>query len=210
MNTNGLVRAGDRGDEAELDRLLSSAPRIFLSCGHQAPYVTAFYELAIGVLLDLVDLAVEYFDALEHHADDEDMDAWDAKRGAHVAVRKRKRQKGERSLSDRSRDLCRVYGFFLKAKVAGWQLWCARRRLPPFRCWERLPGWNRVKRALDMLEDASDRPECVPFTSAEFLSWLNRARPGESELTEHGYAPERLTTALQQAFRELVRSHGGR
>jgi hypothetical protein len=206
-----LIHARDRGDEAELDQLLSSAPRITLCCGHQAPYVTAFYELAMGVLLELVDLAAEYFDSLERLADAEEMDAWDAKtaRGARVAARGRKRRRGKRSSSERQRDLCRVHGFLLQANVAGWQLWCERRQLPPFWCWESLPGWNRVKRALDLLEDASDWPDGAPFTSEEFLCWLNRVRRGEPALTDDSYAPERLAVALADLFEELVRSGGG-
>jgi hypothetical protein len=31
----------------------------------------------------------------------------------------------------------------LKAKGAGWKLWCERLGMPPFSAWERLPGFKQ-------------------------------------------------------------------
>jgi hypothetical protein len=219
-----ILNAGARDDEAEYERLSSSAPRITLSMSHHAPYAEAFHEIAEGVFLELIELAAEYYDALERADDDmetlPDREGEEDDDGADDAVMESDGggvddveldgDSGERSLANRRLSLFLATGYFLKTKVAGWQRWCEQRHLPPFRAWEMMPGYARLQRALKLVQEVPYIPGGAAFTSKGMLLWLNRVRPtGDPELSTLPLTVEGLAAALETLFQERVRYHGG-
>src|SRR5262249_43502535 len=58
-----ILAAGDRGDEAEQDRLVRAGGRITLSFPDHAPYARAFDDLAMLTFIELLDAAADCLDA---------------------------------------------------------------------------------------------------------------------------------------------------
>jgi hypothetical protein len=196
-----IYNAGVRGDDAEQVRLASSAPRLVLSFPHTAPYVEAFTEITFTVLLELLDLAAGYDEAWLR-ADD----------AAEFALRDRTRGKAKREQpSDRYLDLALAQGYFLKTKAAGWELWCERRHLPAFAVWQLMPGYDRLRRAIELTRESAHSPNGLAFTSAGMLRWLNRiARErGEPEQTELPFSANGIADGLETFFQARVRFHAG-
>jgi hypothetical protein len=70
-----LIHAANaRGDDAELNRLCQTAPRVTLSCSHHEPWAQAFHQLSTFVYLDLLKEAARHHDALERWWDANDRD----------------------------------------------------------------------------------------------------------------------------------------
>jgi hypothetical protein len=105
---------------------------------------------------------------------------------------------GERYL-----DLALAAGFVLWTKAEGWKLFCQRMTVPPFVLWEGLPGFDRLRHALNVSEKAA-------FVAEGFLRWLNAIRPaGEPEVAHVPLTAEGLAAATEEAFGERVRWWGG-
>ena len=69
--------------------------------------------------------------------------------------------------------------------------------------WEKLPGFSRFQRALELAEN-------VAFVPKGFLRWLNRIQPaGEPEVTEISMTAEGQAEAHQKAFQQLVQWWSG-
>jgi hypothetical protein len=106
-------------------------------------------------------------------------------------------------LCNRYLDLALASGYVLKAKAGGWKLFCERWSIPPFLLWEKLPGFDRLQRALELTEK-------VAFVLKGFLRWLNRIRlVGEPEVTESSMTAEGQAEAHETAFQELVQWWSG-
>ena len=100
-------------------------------------------------------------------------------------------------------DLALASGYVLKTKAEGWKLFCERWSIPPFLIWEKLPGFDRLQRALELAEK-------VAFVPKGFLRWLNRTRAaGEPEVTEISMTAEGQAEANEKAFQELVQWWSG-
>jgi hypothetical protein len=180
-----IMAAVGRHDEAEQDRLIRAGSRITLSVPDQAPYAQAFDTMALNVFIDLLEEAARYNDAFErferwYEADETDV-----------------------CPEGRLFDMVLASGYMLTARLEGWKLFCERLNIPPFLLWDKLPGFDRLKRTLDLAEKRA-------FDSEGFLRWLNRVRPeGKPELTEVPLTPERLAKANAENFRELVKWWSG-
>ena len=91
----------------------------------------------------------------------------------------------------------------LKTKGDGWKIFCERMNVPPFAYWDFLPGFHRLKRALDAAQEAAFVPE-------GFVRWLNEIRPaGAPEQTAAPVSPEEFADALETFFRQRVEWWGG-
>jgi hypothetical protein len=209
-----ILAAGGRGDTAERDRLVKAGERITLSMPDHSPYAQAFDELALLVFIELLEEAAGYFDAF-HRADDardlfgdneaaeeEGDHETDEEEPAATADAERAEDE-DRPVWQRSLDIALAAGCVLRTKADGWKLFCERLNVPPFLLWDKLPGLNRLKRALDLTEKAALTPE-------GFLRWLNRIRPaGEPERTEIALSAEEFADAAAKLFQDRVEWWGG-
>jgi hypothetical protein len=110
---------------------------------------------------------------------------------------------GEQAEWERYLDLALAAGFVLRTKVEGWKLFCEQLSVPPFVFWERLPGFDRLRRALDVTERAA-------FVAEGFLRWLNANRPaGEPERLTVPLTAEGVAAATEEFFRQRVQWWGG-
>ena len=110
---------------------------------------------------------------------------------------KARRQRGYAAL------MALAAGFVLRTKAEGWKLFCERMNVPPFLLWERLPGFDRLRRALSLAEKAA-------FGNEEFVRWLNAVRrKGTPELTAVPLTVERTAGGAAEMFRQRVAWWGG-
>jgi hypothetical protein len=216
-----ILAASGRGDEAERNRLVSSAGQISLSMSDCAPYAHAFDELALVTFIDLMEHAAIYFNAHHHYSDGRDFsddhdsktdeqddaeehkgDAQDAP-GESVSTDSRGDDADELAIRERLLDEFLAAGFVLQTKADGWKLFCERLNVPPFGLWESLPGFDRLRLALAVADKAAFLPEGI-------LLWLNRKRlPGTPERTNLPFTVEAVADATEKSFREGVEWWGG-
>jgi hypothetical protein len=212
-----VVAAAARGDQAEQDRLAEAGERITLTARDHTPYAAAFHDLGTLMLLELLDEAARYLDAIDRawdkgERDGEDSNDADAEEGDRAvetpdtntnAVRVED-DAGACPLWRRYLDVALAAGFTLRAKADGWKLFCERLSLPSFAPWETLPGFDRLQRALALAEQGVFAPEGM-------VAWLNRIRPaGGREATEATLmSAEKIAAELDVLFRRLVEHWGG-
>lgn len=201
-----ILAAGGRGDDAEQDRLCNAGQRINLSMPDHSPWSHAFDELAVTVFLEMLEEAAKHRDAFERWCD-ADEENQDEPVGVGVAPADEHK---ERSIGTRTLNLYLAQGFILKTKIAGWKLFCERASIPPFALWQMLPGFERLQRALELLEDNQFRPGPA-FRPEGMLQWLANIRPErEPEPSmETLISPERFAADLERVFREHVEWWGG-
>jgi hypothetical protein len=219
-----IVAAGARGDQAERDRLANAAGYIGLSARDFTPYSAAFDELALLVFVELLEGAAGYLEALdaaEARAAFEDAGVeadgdraardqaghGEAGAGAEPAMEAGavpgESDRDKPSTAERHFRLGLAAGFVFRTKAAGWRLFCERLTIPPFGRWEFLPGFDRLRRALALTEEAA-------FAPKGFLRWLNAVRPaGRPRVKELHLTPERCAEQLDTLFSERVTSWGG-
>jgi hypothetical protein len=178
-----ILAANARGDETEQNRLCHSGRLLTLQVPDYLPLVQAFDELAEIVFLELLEEAARHHDAFDRWCDTD---------------------------SARMFDLYLACGFILKAKLAGWQLFCERLGIPAFVAWQRFPGFQRLQHALQLLGE--NVPGLVSaFRPEGMLRWLSRIRPkGAPEPSlENLISPERFADELDKVFRQRVAWWGG-
>jgi hypothetical protein len=147
------------------------------------------------VFIELHAAAACFQDAW-HHAEAFDPD--EADEAAPAEGEQPGEARGKKSLAGRHLDLALAAGYMLKTQAGGWRLFCERLNVSPFLVWEALPGFDRLRRSLDLAERAA-------FTPAGFLAWLNATRPeGESERAEIGLTAERLAGAAAEMFKSRL------
>jgi hypothetical protein len=207
-----ILAASARGDEAERNRLARAGSRITLSLRDHAPYAEAFDELALLIFIELLVEAARYLEALDWADDASDgLGAEDAEEEGDEAEEESTatadadppdNDGGKRPLARRTLDLALAAGFLLKTKAAGWRVFCERLNVPPFAVWERLPGFDRLQRALALAEKGAFAPE-------DLLRWLNARRAEKAELTEVTLTVAKVAEATAKMFRERVAWWGG-
>jgi hypothetical protein len=196
-----VFRAGARGDRAEQARLVAAGGQITLTMEDHAPFAHAFDWLALRSYVELLAEAAAYLES--HHFADEAGGLDDAA-PEDASDEGAPGEEGDAeapapSAADRWFDLARAKGYVLKIRAAAWRLFCQRRSFPPFAAWEKLPGLDRLRRALAVAESAAFGPE-------GFLRWANAARPkGSPEVTEIPLSVEGLADALEELFKERVK-----
>jgi hypothetical protein len=209
-----ILAAGARRDEAERDRLANASGRITFSVRDFQPYAQAFDELNLLIFIELSDEAAGYFEAFRQAEPSDDFDDLDddgeeeeedgETEEEPEAKAELADEADERPLWQRSLDIALAAGFVLRAMSDGWKLFCERLNLPPFWLWEKLPGFDRLQRALTVAEKAAFVPEGM-------VRWLNRIRPeGKPEVTvESLISAEKYADASEDLFRERVEWWGG-
>jgi hypothetical protein len=227
-----MLAADARGDEAEQQRLHHAGHRLTLSMSDHAPWAHALDELAAMVFLEILAETAKHQDAFRRWCDAEDV--WNDESGAGPSLDGREDEgvggeDGERTQAEtdypgmassnsdeagsrptRTWDLYLAQGFVLKTKLAGWKRFCERWSIPPFAVWQLLPGFERLQKAIPLLEDNAFRP-APAFRPEEMLHWLSQLRSeGEPEPSiEHLLSPERCADDLDQLFRQRVQWWGG-
>jgi hypothetical protein len=220
MNLNGLVKhyatltpeerfrlivaANDRGDEAESQRLISAAKRCTFSNMDYSPYAHALQELSMLIFLELLEYAAECDDAHEQ---------WSDAVSDLIGYKKSKRGVAKKESSGqiaRTFETYLAHGFILRTRAAGWKLFCERMGIAPFGLWQYLPGFERLRRVLAILEGTADRPGGPAFTPAGMMKWLNHIRPdGVPEVTEASIlSPESVADSTDALFHERARWWG--
>jgi hypothetical protein len=180
-----LQSAIARGDEPEKERLVSSAGHINLRMRDIAPYLDAAERVEMLMFLELLGEAGGYLEAMER-GDEASEKVW-----------------------QRFLDVALAKGFHLKTKADGWKLWCERMGMQPFARWEGMPGFDRLKLALDMV-DGTEKLHGAVFVAEGMLAWLNRIRPkGEPKALELYVSPEKVADELEGFFRQEVKRQGG-
>jgi hypothetical protein len=200
-----IVAASDRGDDAERARLTNASKRITFSNMDYSPFTHAFQELAMVVLLELLEEAAMYGDAFERWNDADMMEFINGKKDAPAMA-----EGNDRTIKEQWFELFLAQGFMLRTKAAGWKLFCERMGFLPFGVWQYLPGFERLQRDLNKAEGAPDRPGGA-FTPKGMVRYLEGNRPTDGpEATEANIInAERFADSLDATFRERVKWWGG-
>jgi hypothetical protein len=162
-----IMAAATRGDEAERDRLIQSAPRQTWSLPDYWGASTALQAVSHYHLLTLLDLAAGYFEML-------------------TAAASQKRKKDDDPLGD-DWDIVYLLGYHFKTELAGWRQFCAELNVDPESGWTMLPGFRLVKRAAKMTEnDPKTRiPGCAFVAEGVARYWACKAAGNrEAEVDE--------------------------
>jgi hypothetical protein len=211
-----ILAAGGRGDEAERDRLVRTGERVRVLVSDHAPYARAFEELALLVLIELLDELAGYLNALllvESAADNcGAVDQHDSEAAGQTTEEEPDAQADAEPADDddrdrpfwrRALDSALASGYMLKTKADGWKLFCERMNVPPFLVWKELPGFDRLQHALAVIHKTAFAPE-------DFLRWLNRVRPaGEPECTKLPLTVEAVADSTEEVYRKQVEWRGG-
>src|SRR5262249_26516564 len=89
-------------------------------------------------------------------------------------------------------------------KAEGWKLFCERMGVPPFVVWETLPGFDRLRRALNQVKYLS-------FDQDSLLRWVNAVRPKEDpEVIETPLTVERVAESNAEMYRQRAKWWGGK
>jgi hypothetical protein len=187
------------------------ANRLSISTLDYSPYANAFQELILVAYIEMLDSAAFYRECNERfhdqlrdsidtakNAEDDDTEETPAAEDDIV----------KHPAWHRAGELVYAAGFLLKAKLAGWKLFCEQWNDAPFAAWEKasFPGLDRLKLACAHAEAGTAFP-----TSADMVRWLNTVRPlGDPEVTEAKImTAERCANSLDVTFRERVEWWGG-
>jgi hypothetical protein len=210
-----ILAAAGRGDDAEQERLVNAAAKLTLFGPDHWPYSSAFDELAMAIFCELLAAALNYSDAWQEADNSYPADALsgdeaeEAEGGAAEADEAGEEPEedatagpatddGKRPVWERAEQLALAFGYTLRTKANGWKLFCERLNIPPYLMWERLPGFDRLKRALALADELAFAPE-------GFLRWLNTIRPEcEPQLTEVPLTVEGIADGTERLFRERV------
>jgi hypothetical protein len=166
-----IVAASDRGDETERERLESVSERITFFNLDYSPYAQALQEFATLEFLVLVEEVVKFDYALERWSDADMMHCVDGQTDTPAPP-----ENDARTIKDQLFQMFLAEGFLLRMRVAGWTLFCSRMGVSPFGLWQYLPGFERLQRKLNMVEETTDRPWRA-FTPADMTRSRNRIRP---------------------------------
>jgi hypothetical protein len=132
-----ILAAGIRGDDAEQARLSHSAPKVAYSVPDYFGLAHAFCDVGDLHLLELLDLAAQYFRAF-----------WLAKGRADA-------DGGGRL------DRALFFGWKINILLAGWRQFCAEIGMDSEACWSFLPGADTLRSAERVAEKAAFTPEGV-------------------------------------------------
>lgn len=192
-----ILAATGRGDDAEADRLARTGGRLRLSMFDHSPFAHAFQQLHLMTFLELLEESNGYIESLARARvagleSDEQAD----KSGARESTSKNADIRKEKLLAG-----AMAAGFLLRSKIDGWTRFCEQMQIDPFRQWEYLPGYGRLKSAIDLAEEFA-------FTTGAFLDWLNSLRSTQAQgLT--GVSAEEVAAEYEKAFRCSVKQWGG-
>ena len=207
-----IQTALDRGDEAEVERVTQAGEHIQLSMADHVPYAHAFHELLFLTYIELLEDAALYQDCDKRFRDELGASIEMANDPETDTAAKEELAADEEAVTypawHRAGELAYAAGFQIKAKLAGWALFCRRWNTSPGILWEKmdLPGLDRIKFALAMTKIGFAYP-----TPADMVRWMNSVRAaGDPEATEASIiSAVRFADDLDATFRERVRWWGG-
>jgi hypothetical protein len=163
---HALILAADlRGDEAEAERLLRTAPRLTYSVPHHHLQAEAFQLVALVHLAQLLHLSSAYWQALVEALDGADLT--------------------DEALQGRLDEVVRGQAYLLCTYLRGWELFCAGLTIPPDVLKLYLPEWPA-------LQETRESAQSLAFTAPEAAEWAARLRRRRGE---EGAAPPRVITA---------------
>jgi hypothetical protein len=212
-----IAAAAERGDEAERDRLVQAGKRVSYSLADHWPYGHAFDELATMAFLELLEEVARYNDAwaCDRQTPGPDDEPGDGAEAEGIEDKEAADEPGGEADADsaedeaerppwlRTLDLALAAGYVLRTKADGWKLFCERLNIPPFLFWQMLPGFDRLRRALQLADTAA-------FIAEGFLRWLNSIRPpGAATLPEPPLTVEAVADGHAKFFRSRVEWWGG-
>ena len=222
-----IFAAMSREDEVEVSRLMKAATTITRTMPDHAPRSNAFFDLATMIFVDLVECAAVYRDAWERtnrraklrpgkQAQDEneeerveveeegDRTPLPNSSSSREENRNPRGREGKRDLDTRLVDLALAAGCQLRERGMGWILFCERQGVPPYVLWERMPGYDRLKKTLEMAES-------IAFTPNGHRRWLNRIRPsGTAKLEIASLTAKRIAKETEAIYRKLLTKWGQR
>jgi hypothetical protein len=192
-NTNGLARMYDkltpwerlpllmaarrRGDEVESGRLAATAPKITCQVPNHYGLAQAFTLVSVLHFLEVSRLATQFFATFALPDD--------TKKAEQAAVDSRV-----------------LVAHLFKTTLAGWRQFCAEFRFDPEWCWSLLPGADKVKRAVELLDGAVPGFEMVNL-APELRDGPNPAPESvraalRRQLKRADFIPESVRTELQK------------
>jgi hypothetical protein len=218
-----IMAAVGRGDDAEKDRLADAARRTLFSVADYGRFIRAFGELSLLTYIDLLACAADYLESVAWALDNPPPDrAGNEAEGDTAEAGLPGTSGGGPGDADadagpgcdadraptgrRARDLALLSAYEVKAKFDGWNLFCGRWNVPPrFIDWELLPGFDRLRDALEVAGEAGVSRE-------RFWDCLigQRDAGGELELPDTGVmSPGAFADFLEARFRWLAQRRGG-
>lgn len=180
-----ILSASERGDEIERERLSRSGDRLRLALPNYFHLAQTFLELGFLTFIELADEAARYLEALQW------ADSWAVERTEPAPD------------DNRMMRLALASGYMLKAKAGGWAAFCKRRGAPAWLLWEEFPGYDRLRRALELAEK-------VAYSAEEFVRWHNATRkPGTPAIADAPLTVQGVADATEKAFRNRAEWWGG-
>ena len=164
MNLNGLSRLYDRltprerlplilaasarGDEAELDRLVQSAPSKVFRVPDYFGQAEGVELAALLQQIELLDVAAAYW--------------WV---GGMLAEHEAWTDGEEDEISKRLRAVVRMFAYIFTTKLDGWRQFCAESKIDAEQLMNGLPGYDTVVRTEEATRD-------LAFSSEEAAAWM--------------------------------------
>ena len=209
-----ILAASGRGDTVEKERLSKAGRRINLVTPDHAPAAFAFHELSLLTFIEVADAAGFFREVMLKSDHDAEL-AYERKQGK-VPTESADETDDEEDVEDdyvpldkeglvprdRWMEMTLAAGCILREKAKGWVLFCERIGVPPFSLWTALPGYDRLKRDLEIAET-------VAFTRKGLWRWLNRIRPGGDAKVKRVLSAKRLARESEEMYRGQVRWWGG-
>jgi hypothetical protein len=156
-----IVAAASRGDSAERERLVQSAPKVTFDLPAHYGAATAFESLANFHMLTVLDLAARYLEACARMVD-------------------RKRKKGENEF-ERWNEILSL-GYEVAAHLAGWRSFCDGLKVDPFVMWRIWPGFETIQRAESLAVGAPEqKTPGVAFVAEGVARYRARLIVGDPE-----------------------------
>ena len=211
-----ILAASSRGDFAETDRLSAAGKRIEFRVPDHAPWALAFTELAMIAFMELVELASKHREALRDWLDVSRSLEQKKPSGRRATTSKPKGLPDHDELSEDKKCELKLLGasfgmgYVLKSKIDGWKLFCEQMNVPAFSLWELLPGYERLAKAMDEVDETKTEFPAA-FGAEHMLAFLRNHRPeGLPEPTKDRLiSAEACANELRQLFRDGVKRHGG-
>jgi hypothetical protein len=201
-----ILAAEGRGDVVEQERLTKSARMIHYRTPDHSPVNFAFNNLALLTYIELMDNARLFHDLMTMHEHEEELafgrkgkteSHEDAEEKEFVQLDMEGLNPGKRTLG-----ITLAAGCIFREKARGWVLFCERLGVPPYLLWEVLPGYERLKRDMDLAETLS-------FSRDGLLRWCNQKRKlGEPEIKQV-ISAETCANESEGMYREQVEWWGG-
>jgi hypothetical protein len=188
-----IMAAAGRKDDAEWERLVSSAPTVTWILRHHFGLSQAFGEVSDIHYMELLSSAAGYLELmwLSETLEPEDEEPEEK---AETPEDDEEVDDGEpESKQEFFQDGAMYLGYLVKAKLAGWRLFCAEQRVDPEVVWSHLPGYSLVQRAARMAED-------LAFTAEGAARFRERK----------GYSPPLTGEEVAAALKELLREQAAR